>query len=221
MEARNIDGYEEVHAVRLGGAAEIVAQSLEHERFRLYKSSRDNAFGVDEYTIVLESGDYLKIMREFIRRLGVRLDSLELDRVYRGSPLDDAPVLPKDCVPGGMDADLTGRVIAIKREILSPEFRCGTHQLHIAAGGFGCSPNSRGRAVYCTNLYSGEKTRFEREDVLGVISEAALPAWAREKLPKLREPPEKESVLAKLREAQSQPKPPRKPKKRDKSEPEL
>lgn len=37
----------------------------------------------------------------------------------------------------------------------------------MAASGFAASPNSRGSACYCVNLFSGKSTRFERSDVLG------------------------------------------------------
>jgi hypothetical protein len=111
-----------------------------------------------------------------------------------------------------MGADLIGKVIAIRRETLSPEYRAESHQMYLATGGFGCSPTASGRAVYCTNLYTGEKERFSREDVLCVIAEDTLPAWAKEKLAALRATQEKPSVLAQIRAARGAPKPERKSK---------
>jgi hypothetical protein len=222
---RVIGGYTELFAVSLDGAEQIVAENLEAKpAYRLYTCRRDNAWGVEEYSVAFENGDYLKVMREFVRRLGVSLDGLELDRVYRGNPLADAPILPEDCVPGGMDEDLTGKVIAVRREHLRPEYRAESHQLHLAAGGFGCSPTASGRAVYCANLYSGEQERFSRESVLGVVAEDNLPQWAREKLAGLRDPAYRESTLARLREGKKKAaEQPRKQKKesRDKGWPEL
>ena len=129
------------------------------------------------------------------------IDTTEaLDQTHRGAAVADAPLNAGDCVPGGMDMDLKDHVVALKAEILRPEYRACSHQLVLATGGFGCSPESSGRAVYTTNLYSGEKERWDRSDILGVIAENTLPAWAREKLAALREASEKEFVLAKLRE---------------------
>jgi hypothetical protein len=207
---RMIDGCDVLHSVRLDGVEHIVAANPKDARpYRLFESRRDNILSVDEARMIAADSDYLKVMREFTRRLTARLDSLDLDRVYRGTPYADFPVTAEECVSGGMDADLTGTVIAIRQEMLSPEYRSQSHQLHIATGGFGCLPASSGRAVYCTNLYSGEQTRFSREDVLGTVTEDALPEWATKKLAVLRRPPERESVLARIHEAKAHPAPPR------------
>jgi len=236
-----IDGYVVVHAVKLDGFTEIVAETIaeENKRYRLFIAEANNAFGIIQYTVVFESNDYLLAMREFTRRLDARLDTLDLDRVYRGSPLlTDSPLAAKDCVLEGLDTDLTDKVVAIKTGVLSPEFRSLSHQMHLVTGGFGASPTARGQAVFCTNLYSGEATRFDRADILGAIAEVSLPVWAADKLNKLREklrekseqrrPAQYESVIEKIeegrrqqKERQAKPKPPQPSKRRSKSEPEL
>ena len=71
----------------------------------------------------------------------------------------------------------------------------------LAEGGFGCAPNARGQSVFCKELYSGESVRWARADILGVIDEALIPTWAKEKLAKLREPAPRESVVEKIRAA--------------------
>ena len=77
---------------------------------------------------------------------------------------------------------MTGKLIIIKPEVLAPEYRRSEHQIKRATGGFGCSPNSRGNAVFCKDLYSGKESRFERHDVLGVADVEKLPEWAKAKL---------------------------------------
>ena len=217
-----IDGYETLHSVGIGGVNEIVAQNTAtSDHYRIYQCRRDNPLFA-EYSIAFEGNDYLKVMREFTRRINAHLDALELDRVYRGTPVVDAALALEDCVKGGMDEDLNGKVIAIKAEALSPEYRRMSDQMMLATGGFGCSPTASGRAVYCTNLYSGEQARWERYQVLGVVDEGALPEWAQKKLVALREPKERESVLEKLREAKAQPRQDPKPKRDHRSRgPEL
>ena len=71
-------------------------------------------------------------------------------------------------------------------------------------------------------LNSGDKERWDRGDILGVIAEDALPGWAQEKLAALRQPPEKESVIAKIREAKNNPSAPKEGQRQKKEhEPEL
>ena len=196
---RIIDGYAVLHAIRIDGAEQIVAEK-DHQ-YRLYRGERVSGLGLEEYTVVFEDRDYLKAMREFTRRINSALDGLDLSRVYRGSPLVDFRLETEDCVPGGMVDDLRGKVVAIKAEVLSPEYRAGSYQLMLAEGGFGCAPNARGQSVFCKELYSGESVRWARAGILGVIDEALIPTWAKEKLAKLREPAPRESVVEKIRAA--------------------
>ncbi len=196
---RIIDGYTALHAIRIDGAEQIVAEQDNY--YRLYRVERVSGLGIEEYTVVFEDRDYLKAMREFTRRINSVLDGLDLSRVYRGSPLMDFRLEAEDCVPGGMDADLRGKAVAVKAEVLSPEYRSGSYQLMLAEGGFGCSPNARGQSVFSKELYSGESVRWDRADILGVADESLLPAWAIEKLAKLREPAPRESVVEKIRAA--------------------
>ena len=196
---RIIDGYAVLHAIRIGGAEQIVAEKDHH--YRLYRGERVSGLGLEEYSVVFEDRDYLKAMREFARRIDSALDGLDLSRVYRGSPLMDFRLEAEDCVSGGMDADLRGKVVAIKAAVLSPEYRSGSYQLMLVEGGFGCSPNARGQSVFCKELYSGESVRWDRADILGVVTEDVLPAWAKEKLVRRREPAPRESVVEKIRAA--------------------
>lgn len=201
-EKRTIDGHTVLHAVRIDGAEQIVAEKDGH--YRLYRGERVSTLGIEEYATVFENSDYLKAMREFTRRINVTLDGLSLDRVYRGSPVfKDYPLTTEDCVKGGMNADLRGKVLAVKTEVLSPEFRTQSHQLMLATGGFGCAPDARGQSVFATNLYSGEENRWDRSDILGVVAEDALPAWAQEELIKLRKPINRESVIEKIRDTKA------------------
>lgn len=53
--------------------------------------------------------------------------------------------------------------------------------IRYALGGFGCSPGSRGRAVYFEDLFSGKRCRWDRTDILGIADREKLPDWAKEK----------------------------------------
>ena len=77
------------------------------------------------------------------------------------------------------------KVIVIKPEVLKPEFQLPTRQLYVCTGGFGAYPQSRGSACFCTSLYSGKHTRFEREDILATMDVKAVPQWAQENLRKV------------------------------------
>jgi hypothetical protein len=74
--------------------------------------NRDNPFGIEEATAVEVSADYLEAVREFIKRQAMLLDFIEAER----SLLGEKPVTltAADCIPKGLDEDLTDRLIIIK-----------------------------------------------------------------------------------------------------------
>ena len=90
------------------------------------------------------------------------------------------------CESAFSDADLNGRVLVLSTESLKESAWQPQNQLWLAEGGFGCSPHSRGRAVYATCLGDGEQVRWNREDFIGVLDERFLPDWAKTRLAELR-----------------------------------
>lgn len=74
----------------------------------------------------------------------------------------------------------------IKADVLRREYRTAQHQLKLCVGGFGASPHSRGSAVFCQDLCSGQTSRFERRDILGTVKPEMLPAWAKQKLDEMQ-----------------------------------
>ena len=90
-----------------------------------------------------------------------------------------------DCIPDHYSKDINGKIIAIDPKVLKPEFQRADRQLYYVTGGFGASANSRGSAVFCTNLHTGKSTRYERMDVMGEVKPERLPEWAKEKAQEL------------------------------------
>ena len=85
----------------------------------------------------------------------------------------------------GRYENFEGKVLVLSLDTLRESCWTPRDQLWLAEGGFGCSPDSRGQAVYATCLSDGEKTRWNRADFLGVLDEQFLPDWAMEKLEEL------------------------------------
>ena len=182
------DGYGVLHSIRLDSYTHVVTQNItsEDDNYRIYKVNSGNLVGIANCALVHEHHDYLNVMREFVRQLGAGLDVLGLDRMYRGSlDFDDPPLKTIDCFTDSSKLNLEGQVIAVKAGVLHPEYRSASHQLHVATGGFGCSPNARGRTVYCKNIYDSEDVRFHRGDIIGVVRPESIPTWVTEKLEKL------------------------------------
>jgi hypothetical protein len=141
--------------------------------------------------------DYLDAVRGFVDRVDDLLCSLERERA---AFMTVQPTLTAaDCLPGGLDENLTGKVVVIKPDVLSPEYRFADHQLKIVRGGFGATSDVRGNAVFCKDLYYGRESRFERDDIAGVIDPARMPKWAEDmlaynELSRYAEPPQKRTA---------------------------
>lgn len=84
--------------------------------------------------------------------------------------------------------DYEGRVIVLSNKAMKERYWKPEYQLWLATGGFGCSPTASGQAVYAVCLYDGDKNRWNRHQVVGVIKDELLPDWAREKLDEMQNP---------------------------------
>ena len=140
------------------------------------------------YTEMMVSKDYPELARLFGERVAEQAEKTRIDLngpKIQGIP--NEPITADGCEVIGYQHDLRGKIVVIKPEVLRPEYRRATSQLYLCDGGFGASPNSRGTACFCTQLYSGKSSYFERSDILGVIAPENLPKWAKHYLECVRQ----------------------------------
>ena len=140
------------------------------------------------YTEMMVSKEYPELAKLFGERIAEQAEKTRIDLngpKIQGIP--NAPITAEGCEVIGHQHDLRGKIVVIKPEVLRPEYRRATSQLYLCDGGFGASPNSRGTACSCTQLYSGKSSYFERSDILGVIAPENLPKWAKHYLECVRQ----------------------------------
>ena len=140
------------------------------------------------YTEMMVSKEYPELAKLFGERIAEQAEKTRIDLngpKIQGIP--NAPITADGCEVIGYQHDLRGKIAVIKPEVLRPEYRRATSQLYLCDGGFGASPNSRGTACSCTQLYSGKSSYFERSDILGVIAPENLPKWAKHYLECVRQ----------------------------------
>jgi len=142
--------------------------------------TRNNSLGVEQFYAISAGADYLEAVHDFISRVQWELEDLKEERATVLVPL--TPLTQAQCQPIREDMRIDNQVVAIRPERLRPEYRTAVNQLVLAQSGFGTSAYSRGRAVYVLNLYTGEESRWNREDFIGLIKPEHMPAWAQEKL---------------------------------------
>lgn len=194
-EKRMAGDYVIIHAFHIGDREIVLGENPAAERNERYMCAFcDNNGLMAGYTEVMVSDDYPELARLFGERVAEQAEKTRIDLngpKIQGIP--NAPILASGCDAIGHHSDIHGKIVVIRPEVLRPEYRRATSQLHLCNGGFGASPNSRGSACSCTELYSGKTSRFERSDVLGTIEPEKLPQWAKHCLDALQAEKEKKS----------------------------
>lgn len=183
-EKRKIGEYTVLSAVNVGEKEIILAsneQSTDGEKYLCGFVERNDLFELCSECMV--SDDYIEIVHLFGSRVA---NEAELFREQvKKLDIPVAVITEADCIPDHYTKDINGKIIAIDPKVLKPEFRRTDRQLYLVTGGFGASANSRGSAVFCTNLHTGESTRYERMDIMGEVKPECMPDWAKEKAQEL------------------------------------
>ena len=183
-EKRKIGEYTVLSAVNVGEKEIILAsneQSTDGEKYLCGFVERNDLFELCSECMV--SDDYIEIVHFFGSRVANEAELFRKQVEKLDIPV--AVITEADCIPDHYTKDINGKIIAIDPKVLKPEFRRADRQLYLVTGGFGASANSRGSAVFCTNLHTGESTRYERMDIMGEVKPDCMPDWAKEKAQEL------------------------------------
>ena len=181
MDKRMAGDYEIIHAFHIGDKEIVIGENIEADEDERYMCAfcEKNEI-MERYSDLIASDDFCEVAKLYAERLA---EQAEITRQVTFTPkfqgIDTTPLTVADCTPITADDYIKGKLIVIKQDALRHEYRMSTHQLKICTGGFGSHAHSRGSACFCVDLYSGEHSRFEREDVLGTIPEEQLPKWAK------------------------------------------
>ena len=177
---RMLGSYEVIHAMYIGDREIIVAdypKAAKDERFLCVTCQHIDVFIKPENTVV--SDDFTEIIQEYGKRVA---EQAEKTRPIVMKPkiqgIDTRVLTEKDCQRIDSSDNLSGKIIVINPTALRREYQMCTNQIMLCTGGFGASPNSRGNACFCIDLYTGEKCRQERPDVMGTLERNQLPKWA-------------------------------------------
>lgn len=185
-EKRMVDTYEIKHAIHVGDKEILfgVDNGKIDCPYMVCSCTWDNPLGIDHYFNAVGSADYLEMMSEFTSRVAAQLDTVKSEQSKITVPLKLLTL--EHCLLNDNSQNLENKVAVIQPERLRPEYRTADKQLVLVTGGFGAHANSRGRAVYTINLYSGKESRWNREDILGVIKPECMPDWANERLKQIK-----------------------------------
>ena len=171
--------YEVINAMHIGDKEIVFAEDKNAENgmcFFIGNYSRNDVIG--QYTDCQICDDYLEAVQEFTGRVNTQIKLMKSE-ISQSKTCEIFTA--EHCHRNDYSQSIDGKIVAIKAEILRPEYRRGDVQLVLVSGGSGAKENPYGRAVYCYHLNNGQHTRFERHNVQGEVKAECLPAWAAEK----------------------------------------
>ena len=88
----------------------------------------------------------------------------------------------KQCVHSDEPQDYTNKLMIIKPELLTEEYRKPEYQYFYAADGCGCDPEKPGGLVFGNYLIDGDRASLRRGEFIGVADREQLPKWAVKRL---------------------------------------
>lgn len=173
--------YEVTHSFEIGKKEIIIGEDKNaspDERFVVADYENNGIF--ERYVNALVGNDFAEIAKIFAERIKNEAERV-MDEISK-IEVDTTPIYADGCTVISTEDSIKNKVVVIRADVFKPEYQIATMQLQLCTGGFGCVPHSRGSACFCTNLYSGKESRYERRDILGVIEKDKLPDWAKERL---------------------------------------
>lgn len=183
-EKRMLGDYEVRQSIHIG-KKEVVFGVNEADQypFMVCYCTYDNPLSAAWVTEAVGSDDYLEAMQIFTDRVQAQIEAVkeEQSRFY----FDKTPFTADDCIPDNQNESVVGKVVVINTEINRYEYRHSAYQLVLVEGGHGAA-GGRGQAVFGTCLAAGERARWERCDVLGVLKPEKMPDWAKKALAKIK-----------------------------------
>lgn len=171
--------YEIFAAMSIGGKEIVLGENPKSEVGARYMCAYCESNGLFErYNDVTSSDDYVDLLQLYCDRLHEAV--IELQEEIKWEKSVASTIVPVSTYTPLNDGEsLKGKVVVIMPQAFKREYQRATHQYQYVTGGFGASPNSRGNSCFCVNLFDGEKSRFDRRQVLGIADLNQLPTWAK------------------------------------------
>ena len=180
FEADMAGDYKITHQFRIGGRTLVLGHNPEDHETPYLVCYQDFGLGFHRFTEAVGSDDYLEIVELFSQRLQQQIEAVKQQRAERNLPFTILTL--EHCRRREPEESLEGKLVIVKANNISPEYRSADYQLGYALGGFGCKPGAGGRAVFFEELYSGERSRWDVGDILGIADLDKLPEWAKTKV---------------------------------------
>lgn len=180
---RMAENYEITQAVYIGDKEVVMGRDETNAMPYFCAFSFKNEL-FDSFSECFVSDDYVEIVEIFAER--VREQCKQVREEQQKRKMCGGIITAEMCQPFTYDTNLVGKIAAVKKEVLRPEYPSASYQLVHVTGGNGARGKARGSACFCKNLYSGQSSRWERRDMQGEVRPEFLPDWAKIRAEKIQ-----------------------------------
>lgn len=176
LEKRKVENDEITQSIYVGDKEIVMGVDETCEMPYLCAFCKQNVF-LESYTDCIVGDDYVEMADLFARRIQEQCENVKEEQKKITVPRKT--ITANMCFP--LKGDLLGKVVAVKANILRPEYCFADCQLVYVTGGNGARENARGSACFSINLYSGEGRRWDRYDLQGEVKPECMPEWAKKR----------------------------------------
>lgn len=182
-EKRMADNYEITQAVPIGEKEIVMGMDETNAMPYFCACYSENEIG-GSYHDCMVSDDYVEIVEIFTERIREQCKQVREEQQKREGCR--GIISAEMCKPLAHDTNLIGKIAAVRKEALRPEYQSASYQLIYVTGGNGARGNARGSACFGTNLYDGERYKWGRGTFYGEVKPEFLPDWAKAQLEKIQ-----------------------------------
>ena len=165
-------------SMKIGGREVVLGENMEDKDGRFYFVADFESNEIFErYTNAFVSNDYVEMAGMFAERITEEIEKLKHNR----SDLSMDVITKEACIPINNET-FVGKIIVIRPQSLSPEYRNEQYQIVRCTGGNGAKADGLGTSVFCKEMFTGEEVKYRRANVMGILKEEHYPDWLKSKL---------------------------------------
>ncbi len=193
QEKRMTENYEITQSVRIGDREVVFGINpasdkpyfcgLYHKRFEIIQTR-------EIYEGCVVSDNYVEIMEQFAAYVQKQCEKVRGE--WAKVTVPRVRITEEMCISDDPFKSVYGKIVAVRLDMLRPEYRSADQQLMLVDGGFGASASSRGGTCFCVNLYTGKNECWQRYEIQGEVKPEFLPDWAKERAAEIRQQQEEQ-----------------------------
>jgi hypothetical protein len=171
--SRKAGDYTVINSMKIGGKEFVIGENMKADDGKFYLVADYECNEIFErYVNAYVSSDYVEIAETYAKRICEEIEKLKQSRNNISmNIIKNGACLPID------NETFIDKIIVLKPEILSPEYRNESYQILRCKGGNGAKADGIGTSVFAKEMFTGDDVKYRRANVMGILKKEYYPAW--------------------------------------------